>query len=198
MGQILVLYMNNHNFTVCVYNRAAFQNSTQIISAYCIEELCLKLKRPRKILLLIESGTVVDSFIELLLPYINQDDDNSYFLDSIHMNGIVFVGSGVLVSEKDLSLMPGNGHSKIWSIQPTFQAIAAKALDVSPYYDWTINKSRTGRYIKMDHTSIGDIQLICKIYLHIIKDVEEITATFEDWNRDELDSFCIEIIRDIL
>ncbi|KAI7899346.1 uncharacterized protein BX663DRAFT_578471 [Cokeromyces recurvatus] len=159
MGQNLVLNMNNHDFTVCVYNRAAFQNKsffflgTQIISAHCIEKLYLKLKRPRKIMLLIEAGTVVDSFIELLLSYLDQDDDNSYFLDFIRRDKDVRYKW--YLSEKDLSLMPGDGHSRIWSIiQSIFQAIAAKASDVSPCCYCIINKSRSGHYVKMVHSSI--------------------------------------------
>ncbi|KAI7903861.1 uncharacterized protein BX663DRAFT_535907 [Cokeromyces recurvatus] len=145
MGQNLVLNMSDHDFTVC----------TQIISAHYIEKLYLKLKRPRKIMLLIEAGTVVNSYIELLLPYLDQDDDNSYFLDSIRRDKDVRYECYCICCEKVLSLMPGDGHSKIWSIiQPIFQAIAAKASDVSPCCDGIINKSRSGHYVKMVHNSI--------------------------------------------
>ncbi|KAI9475770.1 MAG: 6-phosphogluconate dehydrogenase, decarboxylating [Benjaminiella poitrasii] len=227
MGQNLILNMNDHGFTVCAYNRTTAKvdhflsneaKDTNITGAHSVEELCSKLKQPRKVMLLVKAGAAVDSFIEQLLPYLHQGDviidgGNSHFPDSIRRaeelekKGILFVGSGVSGGEEGArygpSLMPG-GNPKAWPIiQPIFQAIAAKAPDGAACCDW-VGESGSGHYVKMVHNGIeyGDMQLICEIY-HIMKEGldmshEEMAATFEDWNKGELNSFLIEITRDIL
>ncbi|CAO3656503.1 unnamed protein product [Mucor hiemalis] len=227
MGQNLILNMNDNGFVVCAYNRthekvdhflANEAKGTQIIGAHSVEELCSKLKRPRKVMLLVKAGDAVDSFIKQLLPYLEPGDiiidgGNSHFPDSIRRckeleeKGILFVGSGVSGGEEGArygpSLMPG-GNPKAWPfIKPIFQAIAAKAPDGAPCCDW-VGESGAGHYVKMVHNGIeyGDMQLICEVY-QIMKEglgmsVDEMADTFENWNKGKLDSFLIEITRDIL
>ncbi|KAG2187764.1 hypothetical protein INT44_005454 [Umbelopsis vinacea] len=226
MGQNLILNMNDHGFVVCAYNRttskvdAFLENEakgTNIVGAHSIEELCAKLKRPRKVMLLVKAGDAVDNFIDQLLPFLEEGDiiidgGNSHFPDSIRRTaelekkGILFVGSGVSGGEEGArygpSLMPGGSNAAWPAIKPIFQAIAAKA-DDEPCCDW-VGETGAGHYVKMVHNGIeyGDMQLICEVY-QIMKeglglDHDEMAAVFEEWNKGELDSFLIEITRDIL
>ncbi|KAI8641482.1 6-phosphogluconate dehydrogenase, decarboxylating [Parasitella parasitica] len=227
MGQNLILNMNDHGYTVCAYNRTTSKvddflaneaKGTNIVGAHSVEELCAKLKRPRKVMLLVKAGSAVDAFIEQLLPFLEQGDiiidgGNSHFPDSIRRakeleaKGILFVGSGVSGGEEGArygpSLMPG-GNPKAWPhIKEIFQAISAKAPDGAPCCEW-VGESGAGHYVKMVHNGIeyGDMQLICEVY-QIMKEGlglshDEMAEIFEEWNKGELDSFLIEITRDIL
>ncbi|KAI8394296.1 6-phosphogluconate dehydrogenase, decarboxylating [Radiomyces spectabilis] len=227
MGQNLILNMNDHDFVVCAYNRTTSKvdhfleneaKGTKVIGAHSVEEFCSKLKRPRKIVILVKAGSAVDNFIEQLVPHLEQGDiivdgGNSHFPDTIRRcedlekKGILFVGSGVSGGEEGArygpSLMPG-GNPKAWEhIKPIFQAIAAKAPDGAPCCDW-VGETGSGHYVKMVHNGIeyGDMQLICEVY-QIMKEglglsEDEMACVFEDWNNGDLDSFLIEITRDIL
>ncbi|KAG1474864.1 hypothetical protein G6F56_000088 [Rhizopus delemar] len=227
MGQNLILNMNDHGYTVCAYNRTTSKvddflaneaKGTNIVGAHSVEELCAKLKRPRKVMLLVKAGSAVDAFIDQLLPFLEEGDiiidgGNSHFPDSIRRTkeleakGILFVGSGVSGGEEGArygpSLMPG-GNPKAWeSIRPIFQDISAKAPDGAPCCEW-VGESGAGHYVKMVHNGIeyGDMQLICEVY-QIMKEGlglshDEMAQVFEEWNKGELDSFLIEITRDIL
>lgn len=168
-------------------------------------------------MLLVKAGDAVDNFIDQLLPFLEKGDiiidgGNSHFPDSIRRTvelekkGILFVGSGVSGGEEGArygpSLMPGGSNAAWPAIKPIFQAIAAKA-DNEPCCDW-VGETGAGHYVKMVHNGIeyGDMQLICEVY-QIMKeglglDHEEMAAVFEEWNKGELDSFLIEITRDIL
>ncbi|RKP25582.1 6-phosphogluconate dehydrogenase [Syncephalis pseudoplumigaleata] len=226
MGQNLVLNMNDHGFVVCAYNRTVSKvdhfleneaKGTKIVGAHSIEELCRKLKRPRKIILLVKAGNPVDQFIEQLLPHLEQGDiiidgGNSHFPDSIRRTkeleakGLLFVGCGVSGGEEGArygpSMMPG-GSTAAWPhLKPIFQAIAAKA-DGEPCCDW-VGETGAGHYVKMVHNGIeyGDMQLICEAY-QLLRDAlglsnDEIADVFEEWNGGELNSFLIEITRDIM
>ncbi|KAI8388212.1 6-phosphogluconate dehydrogenase, decarboxylating [Radiomyces spectabilis] len=227
MGQNLILNMNDNDFVVCAYNRTTSKvdhfleneaKGTKIVGAHSVEELCAKLKRPRKVMLLVKAGSAVDNFIEQLLPHLEKGDiiidgGNSHFPDSIRRckdlqeKGILFVGSGVSGGEEGArygpSLMPG-GNQEAWEhIKPIFQAISAKAPDGAPCCDW-VGETGAGHYVKMVHNGIeyGDMQLICEVY-QIMKEGlglshDEMADVFEEWNKGELDSFLIEITRDIL
>ncbi|CEG82259.1 Putative 6-phosphogluconate dehydrogenase, decarboxylating [Rhizopus microsporus] len=227
MGQNLILNINDHGYTVCAYNRTTskvddFLNNeakgTKVVGAHSVEELCAKLKRPRKVILLVKAGSAVDAFIDQLLPHMEEGDiiidgGNSHFPDSIRRakeleaKGILFVGSGVSGGEEGArygpSLMPG-GNPKAWEhIKPIFQDVAAKAPDGAPCCEW-VGESGAGHYVKMVHNGIeyGDMQLISEVY-QIMKEGlglthDEMADVFEEWNKGELDSFLIEITRDIL
>ncbi|KAG0734860.1 hypothetical protein G6F57_007221 [Rhizopus arrhizus] len=178
MGQNLILNMNDHGYTVCAYNRTTSKvddflaneaKGTKIVGAHSVEELCAKLKRPRKVMLLVKAGSAVDAFIDQLLPYLEEGDiiidgGNSHFPDSIRRTkeleakGILFVGSGVSGGEEGArfgpSLMPG-GNPKAWEhIKPIFQDISAKAPDGAPCCEW-VGESGAGHYVKMVHNGIG-------------------------------------------
>ncbi|KAI8808236.1 6-phosphogluconate dehydrogenase [Cladochytrium replicatum] len=227
MGQNLILNMNDHGFVVTAYNRTVEKvdqfmaneaKGTKIIGARSIEELCRSLKRPRKVILLVKAGSAVDDFINMLLPHLEKGDiiidgGNSHFPDSIRRakeleaKGFLFVGSGVSGGEEGArygpSLMPGGSPAAWPHIKPIFQAIAAKTADGEPCCDW-VGEGGSGHYVKMVHNGIeyGDMQIIAEAY-QIMKDVlgltyDEMGAALDEWNKGELDSFLIEITRDIL
>ncbi|KAL3456752.1 6-phosphogluconate dehydrogenase [Aspergillus heterothallicus] len=226
MGQNLILNAADHGFTVCAYNRTTskvdrfLENEAKgksIVGAHSVEEFCKKLKRPRRVMLLVMAGKPVDDFIESLLPHLEEGDiiidgGNSHYPDSnrrtkyLKEKGISFVGSGVSGGEEGArygpSLMPGGNEAAWPHIKDIFQSIAAKS-DGEACCDW-VGDEGAGHYVKMVHNGIeyGDMQLICEAY-DILKNglqlpAKEIADIFAKWNKGVLDSFLIEITRDIL
>ena len=226
MGQNLVLNMNDHGYTVAVFNRTTskvddFLNGpakgTQVVGTHSLEEFCNSLSTPRKIMLMVKAGDAVDAFINHLVPYLSPGDiiidgGNSLFTDterrtqSLAAKNILYLGVGVSGGEEGArhgpSLMPG-GNQQAWnSVRDIFQAIAAK-VDNDTCCEW-IGSGGAGHYVKMVHNGIeyGDMQLICEAYDIMRRglgmQVEEIQAVFNDWQQGELDSYLIEITRDIL
>src|SRR5579862_49806 len=222
MGQNLVLNMNDHGYKVAVFNRTVskvdeFINNeakgTQVVGAHSAEELCGLLKKPRRVMLMVKAGSVVDETIDHVLPYLEKGDilidgGNSLFTDSnrrtkdLAAKGILFIGTGVSGGEEGArfgpSIMPG-GNPEAWPhVKNIFQSIAAKVEDGTPCCDW-VGDAGAGHYVKMVHNGIeyGDMQLICEAY-DILKHAlnltpDELAQVFADWNKGELDSFLIEI-----
>jgi 6-phosphogluconate dehydrogenase len=222
MGQNLVLNMNDHGFKVAVFNRTVskvddFINNeakgTQVVGAHSLEEMCGMLKLPRRVMIMVKAGDVVDHTIEQVLPYQEKGDividgGNSLFTDSnrrtkdLAAKGILFVGTGVSGGEEGArfgpSIMPG-GNPAAWPhVKEIFQSIAAKVDDGTPCCDW-VGEDGAGHYVKMVHNGIeyGDIQLICEAY-QLLKDAlglsaDELAEVFTEWNKGELDSYLIEI-----
>ena len=227
MGENLVLNMESHGFTVAVYNRTVEKvnnfvtgrgKDKKIIGTASIEELVKSIKSPRKIMLMVKAGKPVDDFIELLIPHLDKGDiiidgGNSHFPDTIRRTkyleekGLRYIGTGVSGGEegalKGPSIMPG-GSPEAWpEVKPIFQSIAAKVEDGTPCCDW-VGENGAGHFVKMVHNGIeyGDMQLICEAY-QIMKDLlgmsyEEMYQAFKEWNEGELNSYLIEITRDIL
>ena len=227
MGENLVLNMESHGYTVAVYNRTVekvdnFVNGRgkgkNVIGAHTIEELVANLKTPRKVMLMVKAGKAVDDFIELLIPHLNKGDiiidgGNSHFTDTIRRTkyvedkGMLYIGTGVSGGEegalKGPSIMPG-GSAAAWpAVKPIFQAIAAKVEDGTPCCDW-VGENGAGHFVKMVHNGIeyGDMQLITEAYL-IMRDLlgmsaDEMHDVFKEWNTGDLNSYLIEITRDIL
>lgn len=226
MGQNLVMNMADHGFTVACFNRhtelvdkfmASGAKGKTIVGTHSVKELVSALKTPRKVMMLIKAGKPVDSVIEQLLPLLDKGDiiidgGNSHYPDTtrryeyLKSKGILFVGSGVSGGEEGArwgpSLMPG-GAIEAWpEIKPIFQSVAAKA-DGEPCCDW-VGPAGAGHYVKMVHNGIeyGDMQLICESYdlmkrLAGMSDAE-ISKVMAKWNKGVLDSFLVEITRDIL
>ncbi len=226
MGQNLVLNMDDKGFTVAVYNRTTSKvdeflagpaKDTNVIGCHDLKSFVANLKRPRRIMLMVKAGPVVDSFIEQLLPYLEKGDiiidgGNSLYNDSgrrtleLQQKGILFIGSGISGGEEGArhgpSIMPGGNHAAWSAVKPIFQAIAAHVND-EPCCDWVGNDG-AGHYVKMVHNGIeyGDMQLICEAYQMMREGLgmtgDEIQAVFAEWNEGVLDSYLIEITRDIL
>ncbi len=227
MGQNLVLNINDKGYAVAVFNRTvatvdeflrdAAKGRTTVYGAHSIEELAANLKRPRRVMLLVKAGDAVDQMIQQLLPFLDKGDciidgGNSHFPDTIRRTkqlaekGILFVGTGVSGGEEGArhgpSIMPG-GNPAAWPlVKEIFQAVAAKT-DGAPCCDW-VGEDGAGHFVKMVHNGIeyGDMQLICEAY-QFMKDglgmnAAEMHEVFAEWNKGELDSYLIEITRDIL
>jgi len=226
MGQNLILNMNDKGYTVAVFNRTVskvddFVNSSgagreTIIPAHSIEEFTAALKRPRRIILLVKAGPPVDDFIEKLLPHLEPGDividgGNSNFHDTIRRTkhvegkGMLYIGTGVSGGEEGArhgpSIMPG-GSPEAWPhVKDILQATAAK-VDGEPCCDW-VGADGAGHFVKMVHNGIeyGDMQLICEAYSLMSAaglTPAEMSGVFGEWNRGELNSYLIEITRDIL
>ncbi|MFZ0564793.1 MAG: decarboxylating NADP(+)-dependent phosphogluconate dehydrogenase [Chlamydiales bacterium] len=222
MGQNLVLNMNDHGYTVAVFNRtiskvddflAGPAQGTHVIGCHTLNEFIQKLKRPRKVMLMVKAGDPVDEFIQHIEPLLERGDiiidgGNSHFPDTIRRcqylktKGIYFIGTGISGGEEGArhgpSIMPG-GHPEAWPhVKEILQGIAAKVESGEPCCDW-VGDEGAGHYVKMVHNGIeyGDIQLICEAY-SLLKNVlglkaDEIADIFTDWNKRELDSYLIEI-----
>lgn len=227
MGENLVMNMESKGFTVAVFNRTGEKvtrfidsraRGRHIIGTYSIEELVDNLKKPRKVMLMVKAGKPVDDFIELLIPHLQQGDiiidgGNSHFPDTIRRTkyieekGLLYIGTGVSGGEegalKGPSIMPGGSPAAWPSVKPIFQAISAKVEDGTPCCDW-VGSDGAGHFVKMVHNGIeyGDMQLICEAY-QLMKELlglsaDEMHEVFSEWNKGELDSYLIEITRDIL
>ena len=188
------------------------------IATHSIEELTEAVKRPRIIMMMIKAGAPVDEMIEQLLPHMSPGDviidgGNSDFHDTerrvkeVEAKGLYFIGSGISGGEEGAlhgpSVMPG-GSPEAWPIvKDILQGIAAKLDDGTPCCQW-IGRGGAGHFVKMVHNGIeyGDMQLISEAY-SLLKnrkglDNDEMSVVFEEWNKGELDSFLIEITKNIL
>jgi 6-phosphogluconate dehydrogenase len=227
MGQNLVLNMDDHGFKVAVFNRTVSKvdefingnaKGTKVVGAHSIEELVGLLERPRRVMLLVKAGQPVDDFIELLIPHLEVGDiiidgGNSNYHDSmrrteyVESQGLLYIGTGVSGGEEGArhgpSIMPGGSPAAWPHVKPIFQAVAAKVEGDVPCCDW-VGENGAGHFVKMVHNGIeyGDMQLICEAY-YLMKvalglDHERMHQVFAGWNEGKLDSYLIEITRDIL
>jgi 6-phosphogluconate dehydrogenase len=227
MGENLILNMESRGYTVAVFNRtvdkvdkfmAGRAKGKKIIGAHTLQELVASLKSPRKVMLMVKAGAAVDEFIDHLTPLLDKGDiiidgGNSHFPDTIRRTkaleakGLLYIGTGVSGGEegalKGPSIMPGGSPAAWPAVKPIFQAIAAKVEDGTPCCDWVGNDG-AGHFVKMVHNGIeyGDMQLICESY-QIMKELlgmsaDEMHQVFAEWNKGDLDSYLIEITRDIL
>ena len=227
MGENLILNMASKGYTVTAYNRSVEKvdaflegraQGKSIRGARSIEELVQSLAKPRKIMLMVKAGKAVDDCIEQLIPHLEPGDiiidgGNTHYPDTdrrtayLESKGLLFIGTGVSGGEEGAltgpSIMPGGSPAAWPHVKPIFQDIAAKVDDGSPCCDW-VGENGAGHFVKMVHNGIeyGDMQLICEAY-QIMKDLlgmsaDEMHEVFKEWNQGELDSYLIEITRDIL
>ena len=227
MGENLVLNMESKGFRVSVYNRTVEKvdrfmegrgKGRNIYGARSLEDFVASLAAPRKVFLMIKAGQAVDDFIEKLIPLLDKGDiiidgGNTHFPDTarrtayVESKGLLYIGTGVSGGEEGAlhgpSMMPGGSPAAWPFVKPIFQGICAKVADGTPCCDW-VGEGGAGHFVKMVHNGIeyGDIQLICECY-SIMKDIlgmsnDEMHRTFAEWNKGDLDSYLIEITRDIL
>ena len=227
MGENLVLNMESKGFSVAVFNRTVSKVDAFIqgrgagkkfLGCHSIEELCANLKRPRKVMMLVKAGQAVDDFIEKIIPHLEEGDiiidgGNSHFPDTIRRTqyveskGLRYIGTGVSGGEEGAllgpSMMPGGSNSAWPEVKEIFQATCAKTEAGEPCCDW-VGENGAGHFVKMVHNGIeyGDMQMICETYQLMKEGLgmsnDEMHAVFTEWNAGELDSYLIEITRDIL
>ena len=227
MGENLVMNMESKGFTIAVYNRTVekvdnFVNGRakglNIIGTHSLEELIDTLEKPRKVFMMVKAGAAVDNLIDQLLPLLEDGDiiidgGNSNFNDTtrrtkyVESKGKLYIGTGVSGGEegalKGPSMMPGGSKDAWPHVKNIFQSICAKVENGEACYDW-VGEDGAGHFVKMVHNGIeyGDMQLICEAY-QLMKDGldlnnDEMHEVFSEWNKTELDSYLIEITRDIL
>jgi 6-phosphogluconate dehydrogenase len=227
MGENLVLNMESKGYTVAVFNRTVDKvdqfvqgrgAGKSFIGTHSIEELCASLERPRKVMMLVKAGQAVDDFIEKIMPFLEPGDiiidgGNSHFPDTIRRTkyveskGFLYIGTGVSGGEEGAlngpSIMPGGSPDAWPAVKPIFQAISAKVDNGSPCCEW-VGEGGAGHFVKMVHNGIeyGDMQIICEAY-QVMKDLlvmnaDEMHEVFKEWNEGDLDSYLIEITRDIM
>ena len=227
MGQNLALNFADHGYRVVVHNRTAARTAeflagpaagTTITGVPDLESMVAELEPPRRVLLMVKAGSVVDGLLEELVTMLSPGDvvidgGNSHYADTARRvatasaKGIHFVGAGISGGEEGArhgpSIMPG-GDAAAWPrIGPVLQAIAAKVADGTPCCSW-IGPGGSGHFVKMVHNGIeyGDLQLIAEAY-HFMSAVltmsnDEIAAVFEEWNRGRLESYLVEITAAVL
>lgn len=227
MGENLVLNMESRGFTVSVFNRSTQKvddfisgraKGKKIVGTHSIEELVRSLQSPKKVMLMIKAGEAVDEMINILIPLLAPGDiiidgGNTHYPDTnrrtalVESKGLLYIGTGVSGGEEGAllgpSIMPG-GSKKAWEfVKPIFQAIAARVDDGTPCCDW-VGENGAGHFVKMVHNGIeyGDMQLITEAY-QMMRDLLNLKADdmhliFKKWNEGVLDSYLIEITRDIL
>ena len=226
MGENLVMNMASKGFRVAVFNRTSSKTRAfiegraqgyPIEGCYGLEEFVEALERPRRIMMMLKAGKVVDDFIAQLVPLLDPGDiiidgGNSNYEDTIRRvkeieaKGLLYIGSGVSGGEegalKGPSIMPGGSLAAWHHVEPIFSAIAAKAGNQEPCCGW-MGPEGAGHFVKMVHNGIeyGDMQLICESY-QIMKDLlgldsNRIGEIFSEWNKGDLDSYLIGITADI-
>ena len=226
MGENLAMNMESKGFTVAVYNRTTEKvtrfvegraKGRNFIGCMSVEELCAAIERPRKVMMMVKAGKPVDDLIAQLLEVLEPGDviidgGNAHYPDTIRRcaeveaKGLLYVGCGVSGGEegalKGPSLMPGGSPAAWPLVAPIFQKICAH-VNGEPCCDW-VGEGGAGHFVKMVHNGIeyGDMQLICEAY-QLMKDYlhmscEEMHEVFSAWNETELDSYLIQITRDIL
>lgn len=226
MGQNLVMNMNDHGYTVVVFNRTVTKvdeflqkaaKGSKVIGAHNLKEFFQALKRPRKVMFMVKAGVAVDDLIEECLPFLEKGDividgGNSHYPDTerryqmLKGKGFLYMGAGISGGEEGArhgpSIMPG-GNKEAWPfVKPIFQAISAKADREEPCCDW-VGDGGAGHYVKMVHNGIeyGDMQIICEAYQLLSSllglDADALHKIFAKWNKTELDSYLIEITSQI-
>ena len=227
MGENLALNMESKGFRVSLYNRTT-EKVDKFVSGrgagrnfegcHSLEELVASLKKPRKVMMMIKAGSSVDDMIDRLIPLMEEGDiiidgGNSHFPDTsrrtayVESKGLLYIGTGVSGGEEGAlhgpSLMPGGSVGAWPEVKPILQAVAAKVEGGIPCCDW-VGENGAGHFVKMVHNGIeyGDMQLICETYM-LMKELLGMTADemhdeFARWNEGDLDSYLIEITRDIL
>jgi len=227
MGENLALNMESKGFSVAVYNRTASKvddftrgrgAGKKIIGCRSMAELADNLSRPRKAFIMVKAGQAVDDTIEQLLEAFEKGDviidgGNSNYQDTIRRaayvesKGLLYIGTGVSGGEEGAltgpSIMPGGSPAAWPVVKPVLQAIAAKVEGGVPCCEW-VGENGAGHFVKMVHNGIeyGDMQLICETY-DLLKNVlglsyDEMGDVFDEWNKGSLNSYLIEITRDIL
>jgi 6-phosphogluconate dehydrogenase len=228
MGQNLVLNLNDRGHCVAVWDhhealthsflQTAARDRPALLPAFDLQAFIASIARPRRIILMVKAGEVVDLVINRLLPLLEAGDilidgGNSHYADSERRNaelaakGILFIGSGVSGGEVGArfgpSIMPG-GNPAAWpAVKDLLRSIAARTESGDVCCDW-VGEGGAGHYVKMVHNGIeyGDMQLIAEAW-HLLKThlglrPEEGARVFAEWNQGPLQSYLVEITAQVL
>lgn len=225
MGRNLLLNMADHGFSVIGFDKdtaktsaleAAATAGTTVKGVPELLQMVQQLQRPRKLMMLVPAGKPVDEVIEALLPLLEQGDvvidgGNSHYTDTLRRvkylreKGIHFMGIGVSGGEQGArtgpSIMPGGDQEAYALVQPMLEAIAAKVKG-SPCVAY-LGKEGAGHYVKMVHNGIeyAIMQLISESYALLKQgaglDNDQLHHVFKSWNEGVLQSFLVEITKDI-
>ena len=221
MGRNLLLNIADHGFSATGFDRDASKGAllessasagTTVKAAASLQEMTASLKTPRKVMMLVPAGPIVDAVIKDLLPLTSPGDiiidgGNSHFtdtlrrLDELKDKQIHFVGMGVSGGEEGArrgpAIMPG-GDQEAWKeLKPILEAVAAHVGN-DPCVAY-MGKDAAGHYVKMVHNGIeyAIMQLISESY-DILKrglglNNDELHSVYNEWNQGELQSFLVEI-----
>jgi 6-phosphogluconate dehydrogenase len=225
MGRNLLLNVADHGFAAIGFDKdpdkialleSSASSGTTVKGVGSLAEMVRQLQQPRKIMMLVPAGAVVDSVITDLLPLLDAGDividgGNSHYTDTLRRihslkdKQIHFTGMGVSGGEQGArtgpSIMPG-GDPEAWKqLKPVLEGIAAK-VNGEPCVAY-MGKDAAGHYVKMVHNGIeyAIMQLISEVYdilrRHAGLTNDELHTVFKTWNEGELQSFLIEITADI-
>ena len=225
MGRNLLLNMADHGFAVVGFDldgqkTALLESSaspgTTVKGFNTLAEMVQALEKPRKMMMLVPAGKPVDDVIQSLLPLLEKGDividgGNSHYTDTLRRvtfmeeKGFHFMGCGISGGEQGArtgpSIMPGGDAVAYKDVQPILEAVAAK-VNGEPCVAY-LGKGAAGHYVKMVHNGIeyAIMQLISETYdlLHrgLGLDNDELYKIYKNWNDGELQSFLVEITRDI-
>lgn len=224
MGRNLLLNIADHGYAVAGFDKNAEQISLleqagqgkQVKGFTNLKEFINSLKTPRAVMMLVPAGKIVDQVIADLIPLMEKGDliidgGNSKFTDTdlratqLEKVGLHFFGMGISGGEegarKGPSMMPGGDKIAYQHVKPIFEKIAAQ-VNGEPCVTY-IGPGSSGHFVKMVHNGIeySLMQLIAEAY-DIMKNGlqlnnEAIHAVFREWNEGRLQSFLLEITRDI-
>ena len=227
MGENLILNMESKGFTVACFNRTVSKvddfingraKGKNIIGCHSVEDFVKALKSPAMVMIMVKAGKPVDAFIDQVLPHLKDGDiiidgGNSHFPDTIRRcekveaTGKLYIGTGVSGGEEGAllgpSIMPGGSPAAWPHVKPIFQKICAHTDKGQPCCEW-VGENGAGHFVKMVHNGIeyGDMQMICETYQMMKEGLgmtnAEMHEVFAEWNQGDLDSYLIEITRDIL
>ncbi len=225
MGRNFLLNVAEHGFTCVGYDLDASKRQLlleegkeySIGTVETVADFCAKLETPRKIMMLVPAGKIVDGVIENLLPHLEKGDiiidgGNSHFVDTevrekyLADKGIEFIGVGVSGGEEGArhgaSIMPGGKEEVYAHVAPILEAASAK-VNGEPCVAY-MGASSAGHFVKMVHNGIeyGLMQILAETYdfmFRVLKmNYSEMSETFEKWNDTELNSFLVEITSEVL
>ncbi|WAI11875.1 MAG: NADP-dependent phosphogluconate dehydrogenase [Buchnera aphidicola (Macrosiphum albifrons)] len=224
MGRNLALNIESKNYSVSIFNRTSSiteevikkNEKKNLFPYFSIKDFINSLIKPRCILLMVQSGKATDETINLITPYLEKEDilidaGNTFYKDTIRRSkelskyGINFIGMGVSGGELGAlngpSIMPGGQKEAYELVLPMLKKISAKFKGESCVS--YIGPNGAGHYVKMVHNGIeyGDMQLISESYF-LLKNLlnmsnKELSSTFSEWNKGELNSYLIEITKNI-
>ena len=229
MGQGIALNCAENNISTAVYNRSV-PGEEKIIESFLSKNKSFKnlsgftelnafvssLEQPRKIWLMIKSGSAIDALLKELTPLLSAGDivvdgGNSHYPDTqrraqeLQKKKIDFVGCGVSGGEvgarNGASIMFGGSTDAYTQFRPILNEIAAKDKANVPCQSY-MGKEGAGHFVKMVHNGIeyAEMQLLAETFAVLANQMSypEIVAVFQEMNQGSEASYLLEITAEIL